>query len=100
MARWHCDAVWEKYTSTPRVGVRSLLATFGLFALNSAMMLSMLGYAEVEEGPPPDSVADPGCLSRIPDPTIFHFGSRTRIRIKEFKYFNPPKKQKKMVSKL
>ncbi len=30
------------------------------------------------------SVADPGCLSRIPDPTFFHLGSR--IRIKEFKY--------------
>ncbi len=55
------------------------------------------------------SVADPGCLSRIPDPTFFHPGSwiRTvsipdpgsRIRIKEFKYFNP-KETKKMVSKL
>jgi hypothetical protein len=33
--------------------------------------------------------ADPGCLSRIPDPTFFHPGSR--IRIKEFKYFNPKK---------
>ncbi len=29
------------------------------------------------------SVADPGCLSQIPDPTFFHPGSR--IRIKEFK---------------
>jgi hypothetical protein len=47
------------------------------------------------------SVADPGCLSRIPDPTFFHPGSElspSRI-IKEFKYFNP-KKSKKMVSKL
>jgi hypothetical protein len=35
------------------------------------------------------SVAGPGCLSRIPDPTFFHPGSR--IRIKEFKYFNPKK---------
>jgi hypothetical protein len=35
----------------------------------------------------PISVADPGCLSRIPDPTFFHPGSR--IRRKEFKYFNP-----------
>jgi hypothetical protein len=33
------------------------------------------------------SVADPGCLPRIPDPTFFHPGSR--IRIKEIKYFNP-----------
>jgi hypothetical protein len=32
------------------------------------------------------SVADPECLSRIPDPTFFH--PRSRIRIKEFKYFN------------
>jgi hypothetical protein len=62
------------------------------------------------------SVADPGCLSRrirdvIPDPTFFHPGSRirtvsipdhgsripdpgSRILIKEFKYFNPKKKQK------
>jgi hypothetical protein len=31
-------------------------------------------------------MADPGCLSRIPDPTFFHPGSR--ILIKEFKYFN------------
>ncbi len=46
-------------------------------------------------------VADSGCLSRIPDPTFFHPGSRvrivsnpdprSRIRIKEFKYFNPKK---------
>ncbi len=35
------------------------------------------------------SVADPGCLSRIPDPIFFHPGSR--IRMKEFKYFNPEK---------
>jgi hypothetical protein len=51
------------------------------------------------------SVADPGCLSRIPDPTFFHPGSRIRtvsipdpgsqICIKEFKYFNPQKNQKK-----
>jgi hypothetical protein len=55
------------------------------------------------------SVADPGCLSPIPDPNFFHLGSRirtvsipdpgSRIRIKEFMYFNP-KKNKKMVSKL
>jgi hypothetical protein len=48
-----------------------------------------------------NSVADPGCLSRIPDPTFFHPGSRipnpncshpgSRIRIKEFKYFNQKK---------
>ena len=47
--------------------------------------------------------------SRIPDPTFFHPGSQirpvsipdpgSRIRIKEFKYFNT-KKTKKMVSKL
>ncbi len=30
--------------------------------------------------PDPDSVADPGCLSRIPEPTFFHPGSRIRIR--------------------
>ncbi len=40
------------------------------------------------------SVADPGCLSRIPDPNCLHPGSP--IRIKEFNYF----KTKKMVSKL
>jgi hypothetical protein len=49
-----------------------------------------------------NSVADPGCLSRIqlfsiPDPNCLHSGSR--IRIKEFKYFNPQKTKKK-VSKL
>ncbi len=46
---------------------------------------------------PPRSVADPACLSRIPDPNCLHPGSR--ILIKEFKYFNP-QKSKKMVSKL
>jgi hypothetical protein len=62
------------------------------------------------------SVADPGCLSRIPDPTFFHPGSRirlfsipdpnflhpgSRILIKGFKYFYfNPKKSKKMVAKL
>jgi hypothetical protein len=35
------------------------------------------------------SVADLGCLSRIPDPNCLHPGYR--IRIKEFKYFNPKK---------
>ncbi len=54
-------------------------------------------------------IPDPGCLSRIPDPTFFHPRSRipdpnclhpgSRILIKEFKYFNP-KESKKMVSKL
>jgi hypothetical protein len=45
---------------------------------------------------PTVSVADPGCLSRIPDTNCLHPGSRI---LKEFKYFNP-KKAKKMVSKL
>ncbi len=31
---------------------------------------------------------------RIPDPNCLHPGSGSRIRIKEFKYFNPKKKQK------
>ncbi len=34
-------------------------------------------------------VADPGCLFRIPDPNFFHPWSR--IRLKEFKYFNTKK---------
>jgi hypothetical protein len=34
-----------------------------------------------------NSVAYPGCSSRIPDPNFFHPGSR--IRMKELKYFNP-----------
>jgi hypothetical protein len=42
------------------------------------------------------SVADPGFLSRIPDPNCLHPGSRI---LKEFKYFNP-KKSKQMGSKL
>jgi hypothetical protein len=41
-------------------------------------------------------VADPGCLSRIPDPTFFHPGSRTLI--KEFKYFSPKKAKKWFLS--
>jgi hypothetical protein len=47
-------------------------------------------------GPLLTSVADPGCLSRIPDPTFFHPGSR--ILIKEFKYFNPKKSKKWFLS--
>jgi hypothetical protein len=46
-----------------------------------------------------DSVADPGCLSRIPDPIFsipdpncLHPGSQ--ILIKELKYFNPKKPKK------
>jgi hypothetical protein len=49
-----------------------------------------------------------GCLSRIPDPTFFHPGSRirtvsipdpeSRILIKEFKYFNPKKAKKLFLS--
>ena len=41
------------------------------------------------------SVADPGCVSPIPDPTFFHPGSR--ILIKEFKNLSilTPKKAKK-----
>jgi hypothetical protein len=49
------------------------------------------------------SVADPGCLSRIrlystriPDPNCLHPGSR--IRIKEYKYFDPKKPQKWFLS--
>ncbi len=47
------------------------------------------------------SVADPGCLPRIPDPTFFipdpiFFHPGSQILIKELNYFNP----KKMVSKL
>jgi len=42
------------------------------------------------------SVADPGCLYRTSDPNFFHPGSEffptgSRIRIKEYKYFNPKK---------
>jgi hypothetical protein len=42
------------------------------------------------------SVADPECLSRIPDPTFSIpdpncLNPGSRIRIKEFKYFNPKK---------
>jgi hypothetical protein len=36
-----------------------------------------------------NSVADRGCLYRIPDPNFSH--PRSRICIKEFKYFNPKK---------
>jgi hypothetical protein len=66
-------------------------------------------YTTCQVFPDPDptlsiSVADPGCLSRIPirlfsipDPNCLHPGSRILINV--FKYFNP-KKGKKMVSKL
>jgi hypothetical protein len=54
------------------------------------------------------SVADPGCLSRIPDPGSDFFPSRipdpnclhpgSRILIKEFKYFNPKKSKNRFLS--
>ena len=53
-------------------------------------------------------IPDPGCLSRIPDPTFFHPGSRIQtvsisdpgslILIKELKYFNPQKAKKWFLS--
>jgi hypothetical protein len=53
------------------------------------------------------SVADPGCLSRIPDPTFFHPGSRIRtVSIPDPGSSSKnlciltPKKAKKLVSKL
>ncbi len=72
------------------------------------MLVAVVGTRHYRPHPPPplfsqlsDSVADPGCLSRIPDRNFFHpdpscefFSSR--IRIKEFNYFYP----KKIVSKL
>jgi hypothetical protein len=36
-------------------------------------------------------VADPACLSRIPNPIFFRPGSWIRIRIKEFYYSNQKK---------
>jgi hypothetical protein len=42
-------------------------------------------------------VADPGCLSRIPDPTFFYPGSR--ILIKEFKYLTYKKAKKWFLSR-
>jgi hypothetical protein len=53
-----------------------------------------------------NSVADQGCLSRIPVPTCFHPGSRNRTvsipdpgsSSKEFKYFNPKKAKKWFLS--
>jgi hypothetical protein len=54
-------------------------------------------YSQHNYGTVVTSVADPGCLSRILDPNFVpsqiqgqkDFGSRIRVRIKEFKYFNP-----------
>jgi hypothetical protein len=47
------------------------------------------------------SNADPGCLSRISDPTFFHPGSElspSRILIKEFKILTPKKAKKWFLS--
>jgi hypothetical protein len=82
--------LWTIFGSGPGSGSRQYLAQFSIKEkITQKLALSI-------------SVADPGCLSRIPDPTFSHPGSElspSRIRIKEFKYFNP-KKTKKMVSKL
>ncbi len=67
-----------------------------------AVILTVLRIRDVDTGsdfflsqfPDPGSELSP---SRIPDPNCLHPGSR--IRIKEFKYFNP-QKTKKMVTKL
>jgi hypothetical protein len=48
--------------------------------------LGIYGYVGIKAE---SSVADPTFPSRIPDPNILHPGSR--IRIKEFEYFNPKK---------
>jgi hypothetical protein len=50
--------------------------------LSTFEMLDVL--FEVLKASPVTSVADPGYLSRIPDPNCLHPGSR--ICIKEFKY--------------
>jgi hypothetical protein len=60
MAKWHYDAARQKYTGTPREGVRAPLPlVFG----PSAELLFMRGYAE-EEGWP--DMANGHVLSRAP----------------------------------
>jgi hypothetical protein len=58
-----------------------------MFIPNPNLSILDPGFKKI---PDPASVADPGCLFRIPEPnsSIPDPGSkRSRIRIKEFKYF-------------
>jgi hypothetical protein len=59
-------------------------------------LLSHLTIRQTGTGIPSTSVADLGCLSRIPDPNFFHpgseyFSSRIPDPHQRFKYFNPKK---------
>jgi hypothetical protein len=59
-----------------------------MLAKNHGVKLEVRGHTKIKEIKNRDklrqakikniSVADPGCLSRIPDPTFFHPGSRIR----------------------
>ncbi len=82
------------------VNVRDLSMGFvggitGVFTkpVEGAAQEGALGFFKVQLGGGGfASVVDPGNLSRIQDPIFFHPGSDSfpsRIRIKEFKFFNP-----------
>ncbi len=72
---------WAIACFTPQQSVKPMVSTKQFF---SSRMYPVQDY----------SVADPGCLSRIPDPNFFHplskffFHRGSQIRIKKFKYFN------------
>jgi hypothetical protein len=74
---------------------RSGLATGSDYHKDLEVVLRHFGGCSGKRGHiMPTSVADPGCLSRIrflsiPDPGTEFSHPRSRIRIKEFRYFNP-----------
>jgi hypothetical protein len=73
------------------MAARAVSATAGKGESNSENSVEKCPVSIQRFGSCVSSVADPGCLFRIADPN-FHPGSKffpSRIRLKEFKYFNP-----------
>jgi hypothetical protein len=95
----HANAGWRKIRRRMRtagggVSPRGVLLAAGICPAERDAAVRETPGVTCKKNQILNSVADPGCLSRIrllsiPDPNCFHPGSR--IRIKEFKYFNPKK---------
>ncbi len=101
--RWSPPQYFKCFGTALLVGIRIWLSWYK-FNLSSLVFYCLDPECFF---PDPDraksSVADPGCLSRIPDPTFFHPGSRIRtVSIPDpgSSSKNLSKKAKKMVSKL
>jgi hypothetical protein len=93
VANSHLNLNQDPYTTSSRSTSKSTFMSVST-SMSTSMYYSSMSTSMFTPHTRPCSVADPGCLSRIPDPTFFHHRSElspSRIRIKEFKYFNPKK---------